>query len=259
MTTNLFPSLKQSCAVLLLLPLFVAPGTALAQATSTYSLQEEKIRGLEARVAQLEKALNRLLSERASTAPVDPDPKPEPAPAQPPAPPVQAKKSFEMPPELVPDIGKIGAQVGLLLGGSTSPFRLNNGSFAAGFIDLPLFDRPSWLHGKVSYEIVVGMSQSRTTFETTSNVAQPQPEWRHPKRCLRRKRHRASPLPRQNIQPDPPQTVAGSPLRIEIYEQFTRAMAPPPLWRSRIWHLCHHPPPKSRPWHTRHLRCKERC
>jgi hypothetical protein len=80
-------------------------------------------------------------------------------------------KGFEMPPELVPQIGKIGAEVGLLLSGATSPFKLNSGQFFAGFIDLPLFEPPR-LHGKISYEISVGMSQSKTTFATTSNVAQ---------------------------------------------------------------------------------------
>jgi hypothetical protein len=44
--------------------------------------------------------------------------------------------------------------------------------FASGFIDLPLLDKPEWLHGMVSYEISVGMSESKTTFNTTSNVAQ---------------------------------------------------------------------------------------
>ena len=76
-----------------------------------------------------------------------------------------------MPPELVPQIGKIGAEVGLLLSGASSPFRLNSGQFFGGFIDLPLFEPPR-LHGKIAYEISVGMSQSQTTFQTTSNVAQ---------------------------------------------------------------------------------------
>jgi len=48
---------------------------------------------------------------------------------------------------------------------------LNSGQFFGGFIDLPLFE-PSRLHGKIAYEISVGMSQSQTTFQTTSNVAQ---------------------------------------------------------------------------------------
>ncbi len=92
---------------------------------------------------------------------------PSPTPAQP-----RQSAKFEMPPELVPEIGKIGAEVGLILSGSLNPFKLSSGQFAGGFIDLPLIDRPTWLHGKLSYEISVGLSQSNTTFNTTSNVAQ---------------------------------------------------------------------------------------
>jgi hypothetical protein len=120
---------------------------------------ERRIRELESRLARVEKTLERLTAtptasaDRQATAP------------QP------AAKTFQMPPELVPQIGKIGAEVGILLSGATSPFKLNNGQFFGGFIDLPLFEPPR-LHGKIAYEISVGMSQSRTTFDTTSNVAQ---------------------------------------------------------------------------------------
>src|SRR6185369_4166963 len=69
-------------------------------------------------------------------------------------------------------IGKTGAQVGLLLAGSLNPFKLNSGTYGAGFIDLPLFDAPKRMPGKFSYEILIGMSQSNTTFNVTSNVAQ---------------------------------------------------------------------------------------
>ncbi len=92
------------------------------------------------------------------------------------APPSQSaqphRQSFEMPPELVPEIGKIGSQVGLLLAGSANPFQLNSGSFVGGFIDLPLFEGPRRIPGKLSYEVMIGISQSRTNFQTTSNVAQ---------------------------------------------------------------------------------------
>jgi hypothetical protein len=96
-------------------------------------------------------------------------PKPEPsaAPMTPPR-----RLPFEMPPELVPEIGKIGSQVGLLLAQSSNPFQLNSGSFVGGFIDLPLFEAPRRIPGKISYEVMIGISQSRTTFPTTSNVAQ---------------------------------------------------------------------------------------
>jgi hypothetical protein len=85
---------------------------------------------------------------------------------------VSEHHGFEMPPELVPEIGKIGAEVGVLASGAASPFKLNSGQFYAGFIDLPLIDRPAWLHGKLSYEIEVGLSRSQTRLTTTSNVAQ---------------------------------------------------------------------------------------
>jgi len=75
------------------------------------------------------------------------------------------------PPELIPEIGKIGAQVGLVLSGSASPFHLNSGQDLAGFINLPLF-APKPLHGKISYEMRVGLSQASAKFRTTSNVAQ---------------------------------------------------------------------------------------
>src|SRR5712692_2571447 len=121
---------------------------------------QERIQKLEDRIAQLERVISRL-------APAEPA---LPAPAREAIPPT--RQGFQPPPELIPEVGKIGAEVGLLVGSSGNPFQLNRGSFAGGFIDLPLFDRPQWLHGKISYEISVGISQSRTTFDTTSNVAQ---------------------------------------------------------------------------------------
>ncbi len=149
---------------------------ASAQDLSKQDLSKEELQGkvqkLEERVALLERTVNELLRAQGG-APREAEQKQiveDRTRAAPPGPTQKAR--FEMPPELVPEIGKIGAQVGLLVSGSSSPFRLDRGSFAAGFIDLPLFDRPDWLHGKVSYEIMVGMTQSKTTFPTTSNVAQ---------------------------------------------------------------------------------------
>jgi hypothetical protein len=43
--------------------------------------------------------------------------------------------------ELLPDIGLIGAQVGLAGGASWNPFEIGRGIQAAGFIDLPLNSR----------------------------------------------------------------------------------------------------------------------
>lgn len=70
--------------------------------------------------------------------------------------------------ELLPDIGKIGAEIGLLAGGAFNPFRLNEGVFAGGYIDLPLRRVPG---GKLSYEILAGLSESYSKFETSSQVA----------------------------------------------------------------------------------------
>lgn len=143
-------------------------GLCAAQSPQAHAECEQKIAKLEERVASLERSLRQLMSDRA--APVMPE-IPQPQPAQTAAARALEKARYEMPPELVPDIGKIGAQVGMLLSGSTSPFKLNSGSFVAGFIDLPLFQSQR-LRGKIGYEILVGQTQSYTTFNTTSNVAQ---------------------------------------------------------------------------------------
>jgi hypothetical protein len=137
---------------------------------------EQRIDALESRIERLEKAVAALSQARDMKADAPPRPQLVEASLTVPQKPAKAafvrKPRYEPPPELVPEIGKIGAEVGLLLGGSANPFKLDKGGFAGGFIDLPLFDRPSWLHGKISYEISVGLSQSKTVFNTTSNVAQ---------------------------------------------------------------------------------------
>jgi hypothetical protein len=147
---------------------------ASAQATTQSGDEQEKIRQLEERISQLEQVVAQLKTEMAANRPAPVIAAPAPPEPAPPAPVsnVAAKPHFEMPPELIPEVGKIGAEVGIMLSGSSSPFKLNRGSFGGGYIDLPLFDRPRWLHGKVSYEISVGLTQSQTTFATTSNVAQ---------------------------------------------------------------------------------------
>jgi opacity protein-like surface antigen len=60
--------------------------------------------------------------------------------------------------ELLPDIGRIGAQVGALGGASWNPFGFGSGIQAAGYIDLPLFRAAG---GKVSYEVLMAFSQAR--------------------------------------------------------------------------------------------------
>jgi len=184
------------CAIALqYCPLRGASPASGSLSTSQQEAYERKIRELEERVTRLEAAVAKLADRDtfqstsvASNRPTGvassdaPSREPEEVASVGPAPPPamvtepQAQNSqkpkFEMPPELVPEVGKIGAEVGLLLSGSFNPFKLNSGQFAGGFIDLPLVDRPRWLHGKLSYEISIGLSQSNTTFNTTSNVAQ---------------------------------------------------------------------------------------
>ena len=130
---------------------------------------ENRIRDLETRLALVESQLENLVQQRAipaaSAALTEALPVTSAAPAPQP-------KRFEMPPELIPEIGKIGAEVGMLAAGSANPFQLDRGTFYGGYIDLPLLDRPAWLHGKIAYEIMVGLSRSSSKVTSTSNVAQ---------------------------------------------------------------------------------------
>ncbi len=201
------PKLRDHCACLfrgattVLCSIFLQHGLLCGASSDAGSLSpsqqeayEQKIRALEERVTRLEAVVAKLADRElapvtytaahAPSAPVSANPRfQEPellasvstpvAAAVPDArPQPDQKPKFEMPPELVPEVGKIGAEVGLLLSGSLNPFKLSAGQFAGGFIDLPLLDRPRWLHGRLSYEISIGLSQSNTTFNTTSNVAQ---------------------------------------------------------------------------------------
>jgi hypothetical protein len=91
-----------------------------------------------------------------------------PLPAQPnasPAPPGPAPVNhspYEPPRELLPDIGQVGAEFGLLTGGSTNPFKADNGSLFGGFIDLP-FKKIPVRGGKMSYEIMVTLQRNVTS------------------------------------------------------------------------------------------------
>src|SRR5262245_46710005 len=54
--------------------------------------------------------------------------------------------------ELLPDLGRIGAQVGLAFGPSWNPYQVGRGLQGGGYADLPLLRAPG---GKLSYEILV--------------------------------------------------------------------------------------------------------
>jgi hypothetical protein len=69
--------------------------------------------------------------------------------------------------ELLPGLGHIGAEVGLLVGASQNPFKTNEGFFAGGFIDLPL---KRMFGGKISYEIMIGAQRTVSTQQSTSGV-----------------------------------------------------------------------------------------
>lgn len=74
-----------------------------------------------------------------------------------------------MPRELLPDVGKIGAQVGLVAGGSWNPYEVGQGFVGGGFIDLPLRRAPG---GKLSYEILLTLSDATSDpFLITDPVA----------------------------------------------------------------------------------------
>jgi hypothetical protein len=61
--------------------------------------------------------------------------------------------------ELLPDIGRIGAQVAVFAGPSWNPYRVGQGLELGGYINLPLRRLPG---GKLSYEIFLGLSMARS-------------------------------------------------------------------------------------------------
>ena len=210
---------------------------------------EQRIQKLEERVAFLERALTEVLA-RNPQAPVLAE---APASARVASTPVRTS-GYEPPPELVPEIGKIGAQVGLLLGASGSPFRLGSGSLTGGYIDLPLIDRPAWLHGKLSYEISIGMTQSRTTFDTTSNVAQvanlavlntlnPTGGLANITAAVTGTRSRA--ISCDHLYADPFAAATGESLRDQILDHGTRPLALTSVRRGGIRGLCDDSQPES--------------
>src|SRR5262245_16478447 len=71
--------------------------------------------------------------------------------------------------ELLPDIGKIGAEVGLAFGASWNPYETGSGVVGGGFVDLPLRRAPG---GKLSYEILLTLSDATSPpFTITDPIA----------------------------------------------------------------------------------------
>jgi hypothetical protein len=71
--------------------------------------------------------------------------------------------------ELLPDIGRIGAEVAVFAGGSWNPYEVGPGVELGGYINLPLRRVPG---GKLSYEIFAGLSVARSDpFNLTDTLA----------------------------------------------------------------------------------------
>jgi len=71
--------------------------------------------------------------------------------------------------ELLPDLGRIGSQVGFRGGVSWNPYGVGRGFELGGFVDLPLARAPG---GKLSYEFAVSLSDGRSEpFAITDPIA----------------------------------------------------------------------------------------
>lgn len=90
-----------------------------------------------------------------------------PAPPVPPAA-AEAQGAPGTPRELLPDLGHIGAQVSVLVGQGTSPFKADNGWLLGGAIDLPVANVPG---GKLSYQIAITNQRAKTDVIITSPLS----------------------------------------------------------------------------------------
>jgi type II secretory pathway pseudopilin PulG len=124
----------------------------------------ERIQELEARVRQLENALRMVLdaqrgdhkvsanlSEALAAGLTEPATPPL-APAAAAAPPVEPRRG-ELPQELLPNLGKIGASVRFLTGTGLGSGGFARDRFLGGSAQLPLFNAPG---GKIRYDLSVG-------------------------------------------------------------------------------------------------------
>lgn len=180
---------------LLLLPLLLLSSpAAMAQASRSPAIAQQagqpanqtdadRIRILEARVAQLERTVDALLKLQNAAAP-DAVATPETAsipPANPPAAfedatnpiattnpdPILVAKARSQ--ELLPSLGKIGAVAFLDSGSNSGPFTLKRGSYFGGGLSLPLAIVRG---GRMNYEVSIGLAQNSRRLPITSSVAQ---------------------------------------------------------------------------------------
>jgi hypothetical protein len=104
--------------------ILVAAVQAAAQHTDVRDASQERLKQLEDRVAQLEKIIARLAPDEAAIPTARAElPMPSPAGENPTPPVSKLRPGYQPPPELIPEVGKIGAEVGLLSGGSSNPFQ----------------------------------------------------------------------------------------------------------------------------------------
>ena len=90
-------------------------------------------------------------------------------PSGPPPPSSNRTSTGIAPYELLPDLGRIGAQAGFVGSVSWNPYSVGQGFELGGYIDLPLFRAPG---GRVSYEMLVAFSHGRSDpFTITDPIA----------------------------------------------------------------------------------------
>lgn len=80
-------------------------------------------------------------------------------PAGPPPPSTRVEDRGTQVLELLPGIGRIGAQAGLMAGLSRNPYGVGGGVQAAGYLDVPLARGAG---GKLSYQILIALSHAKS-------------------------------------------------------------------------------------------------
>jgi hypothetical protein len=90
-------------------------------------------------------------------------------PTAPPPPPSARTGGGAMAPELLPDLGRIGSEAGILGGASWNPYEVGLGFHLGGFLNVPLVRVAG---GKLSYELLVSLSDATSEpFTITDPIA----------------------------------------------------------------------------------------
>ncbi|WP_180539481.1 hypothetical protein [Nevskia soli] len=147
--------------------------------------EDARVRALEQRVSALERIVARLAEENARLSAASASAQPLDIPATFPATfreaggagtadsaapaPLSDPVTGQLPQELLPNLGKIGAVADFISGANGGTYGLHPGSYLGGSVQLPLALLPG---GRLSYEFSVTLSQSARSLPDTSNVAQ---------------------------------------------------------------------------------------